>query len=652
MNYKFSIKIAALLATFTGTSIGPATLAPSNWLASANAQTPTAASEQAQPRAHSKMLAPMVPPVHKPDKLMPWQVEPSRYQSAIAPTNGKRPTLLAPASIRKNTVPVPEAKVYTPQAQHAVGNATDAATSKVQQAAALLTAPAQGRVSSGFSAAGIPLYPSGAPTTQAVPYSSSQTTFQPNTPVTQVASAALAATTPPQGSGSRGAIGSGIAPGAPGPAFPAPPVISPGSERLLAPSSGSGTRTEPSSVLTNPGQIVPTPVVSNPVASSGSSVGGGSCNTCDTGGALGCDSSGGCNCGPNGCFNPADIANNAGLYGSVGEARFYGHLEALLITRDDGDISLSTIGNVGDFDFDGGWRATFGERFDAINGREISYFGTAEISDSSSFTGTIQPTFVSPDLDVQPFGFVFPGRADSFGTPGTPAEVVDGVLIPATPATPPETALAPANIFATTQSQFTETSLQSIEFNRVRWGWDVFKSFVGIRYIYFDDRYELNSVNPGLAADQTGNFQLYAQNNLIGPNIGAEWFYDVGYRLSVSSGIKGGIYANFNELDTRLNRGATNLLNNEDENTSFATTLDWNLIAHYQISPRGRFRVGYNVTYLGDVATVSDNQPSVVGPFGPVVVSPATISAATGTDASDSDYVTFHGFSFGLEFFR
>ena len=120
----------------------------------------------------------------------------------------------------------------------------------------------------------------------------------------------------------------------------------------------------------------------------------------------------------------------------------------------------------------------------------------------------------------------------------------------------------------------------------------------------------------------------------------------------MSSGIKGGIYANFNELDTRLNRGATNLLNNEDENTSFATTLDWNLIAHYQISPRGRFRVGYNVTYLGDVATVSDNQPSVVGPFGPVVVSPATISAATGTDASDSDYVTFHGLSFGLEFFR
>lgn len=591
------------------------------------------------------MLAPMVPPVLKPSKLMPWQVEPSKYQAAIAPTNGTSPTLLAPASARNNTTPVPKDKIYTPSVQHAVGNAPDASTSNVQQATALVKAPAQGQVPRGFSAAGVPLYPSGAP----------QTNFQPNAPVAQVASAALAAKTTPQGSGSRsaagsgsrGAIGSGIAPAAPGPAFPAPPVISPSSERLLAPSSGSGTRTEPSSVLTNPGQIAP-----NPVAASGPVVDGSTSSARNTGGALGCDSSGGCNCGPNGCFNPADIANNAGLYGSVGEARYYGHLEALLITRDDGDISLSTIGDVGDFDFDGGWRATFGERFDAINGREISYFGTAEISDSSSFTGTIQPTFVSPDLDVQPFGFVFPGRAASFGTPGTPAEVVDGVLIPATPATPSETALAPANIFATTQSQFTETSLQSIEFNRVRWGWDVFKSFVGIRYIYFDDRYELNSVNPGLEADQTGNFQLYAQNNLIGPNIGAEWFYDVGYRLSLSSGFKGGIYANFNELDTRLNRGATNLLNNEDENTSFATTLDWNLIAHYQISPRGRFRVGYNVTYLGDVATVSDNQPSVVGPLGPVVVSPATISAATGTDASDSDYVTFHGLSFGLEFFR
>ena len=486
-----------------------------------------------------------------------------------------------------------------------------------------------------------------------------QATPRPNnTPSVYVARAAAPAprfTPTSQGSGTRGTIGSGIAPG---PAFPAPPIISPNSERIFAPSSEFGTwNRTPNSVLSQ-GTVIPQgPILSDPAVVPAPIASGADCNTCNTGGvggAAGCESGGNCNCGPGGCYDASQIASQAGLYGSVGEARYYGHLEGLLYTRDNGSISLSTIGSVGNFDFDGGWRATFGERFDAISGREISYTGTADITDSSSFTGTINPTFTSTDLGsaIQPFGFVFPGREATLGSPGTPAEVVDGVLIPATPASPPETALAPANIFATTQSQFTETSFQSFEFNRTRWAWDVFKSSLGLRYLYFQDRYQLNSFNPGLATDQDGTFELFAQNNLIGPNLGAEWFYDVGYRLSVSSGLKGGIYANFNELNTRLFRGATEVLDNEDEDTAFSTTVDFNVIAHYQISPRGRFRLGYNLTFIGDVATAADNQPSIDTVIGPIVVNPSPISASTGTNSSDSDDVTFHGLSFGLEFFR
>lgn len=574
---------------------------------------------------------------------MPWKVDASEYRSAVNLGKQDRPALLnqGPATVRKNTASVPKATVATPNVRQAVGTAMDTATSSVQQAAASMVAPAKGQTPKGFSAAGVPLYPTSTSTPQPI--------AAPRAP--RVATA-------PQGSGTRSAIGSGIAPG---PVFPAPPVISPNSERILAPSGAYENNVAPSSVLTQglasaQGPVLPnTPIVSDPGLIPAPAGSGSTCNTCQTGGAAGCESCGGCNCGPDGCFDASEIASRAGLYGSVGEARYYGHLEALLYTRDNGNISLSTIGSVGSFDFDAGWRATFGERFDAINGRELSYFGTADISDSSTFTGNISPTFASTDLGnaIQPFGFTFPGRPATSPTPGTPAETVDGVIIPATPASPGQTALAPADIFASTQSQFTETTIHSLEFNRVRWAWDVFKSFVGIRYIYVDDRYQLDSFNPGLAVDPNGSFQLYAQNNLIGPNIGGEWFYDVGYRLSLSTGLKGGIYANFNELDTRLIRGTTAALNNEDENTSFATSVDWNLIAHYQISPRGRFRFGYNVTYLNDIATVSDNQPSVPSIFGPVVVNnPATITAATGTNATDNGDATFHGLSFGLEFFR
>ena len=663
MNYKFSIKVAAVLATFTGTSIGSTSLVPSDWLTSVNAQQ-TTVTNQAHTPASSSMLAPLVPPVVKPGGSMPWKVDSSKYRSAVNASSQNRPALIdqAPASVRKNTASVPDANVLTPQVQQAGGAAMDIAKSSVQPAAATMAAPAKGQIANGFSAAGIPLYSSPASPTQAVPYMRAQATPRPNnTPSVYVARAAAPAprfTPTSQGSGTRGTIGSGIAPG---PAFPAPPVISSNSERIFAPSSEFGPSITPDSVLSQ-GTVIPQgPILSDPAVVPAPIASGADCSTCNTGGvggAAGCESGGNCNCGPGGCYDASQIASQAGLYGSVGEARYYGHLEALVMDRQDGEISFTPSLQLSDFDVDAGYRVTFGERFDAVSGREFSYWGTSDISTDQTLEGPgLSQAFLTTDINrgaIAPFGFFTEAVAAVPGAlPRAPGTF--GPLDPGFVGSPPVVGVPSTLIQPTEQTQRSETLFHTVEANRVRWAWDVFKSFIGVRYIYASDRYELNStatvpVNDTLSVISSGTYTNFAQNNLIGPHIGGEWFYDVGYRLSASVNLKGGVYANLNQFDTRLFTDGEAFVDNEDENTSFASSIELGVHAHYQISPRGRFRAGFNLLHLEEVATVTQNLPGLAADADGTIV--RVIDRGTGSNTRDSDDMTFTGFSFGLEFFR
>jgi hypothetical protein len=213
------------------------------------------------------------------------------------------------------------------------------------------------------------------------------------------------------------------------------------------------------------------------------------------------------------------------------------------------------------------------------------------------------------------------------------------------------------------QDETKQTSLASVEFNKTNWGWDVVKTFVGLRYIYVDDSYQMISHrsaaavpdNPLTIADESqpafteqGKYKMDATNNLIGVHIGEELFYDVGYRLSLSGVIKGGLYANINQFDTSAskqiltgpNAGAeTIFLTNEDNNSTFSTSVELDLLIHFQLTRRARLTTGYNALWLGDLGTVSDNLNNTLTPF-------------VGTDTSDSDHVFFQGVSFGLELYR
>jgi len=327
-------------------------------------------------------------------------------------------------------------------------------------------------------------------------------------------------------------------------------------------------------------------------------------------------------------FDSGPVVQDFGTFGSVSAATRYLYLDALVWTRGDGDITNSNFGSLNDFDFTGGFRATYGVRNDSTSGTEIGFLALPEVDQEISLTDPLVESPTGPttgaDLTV---GFIPVG----FGAP------------------------ADAFTSATAQTQRKESDLYGLEFNRVNWGWDLIKTYTGVRYLKFDDSYNVTSsgVTPLLGPTGTpivdgfgntqfdtvdGDFTLDASNSLFGAHIGGELFYDTGYRWSASGIAKYGLFANFNDFDTNFNNGDFNA-SSESDNFTISSVLELGILAHYQLRTNIRFRTGYQALVISNVATVSDNIGIAPGQF-------------TGVNATDSDDVVFHGFNFGLEFYR
>ena len=434
-----------------------------------------------------------------------------------------------------------------------------------------------------------------APTSPASPdpsYAPSPTSYSQGSGSASFAPAQGSGTTgfaPPQGSGTTGFA-------------PAPPQGSGTTGFAPAPVQGSATVNQ--SPTFSPqyfsGPPVEAPVVSSPVCND---CGGGGCSNCGIASAAGGGFTSNCQqCGNNGCFNAAQVASRAGISGLVPAARRYLLADALLFTRTDGDgIVNSNFGSLDGFDFNGGLRLTFGAKSDSLRGREITYEGIAPVTESEtreSATGLISTA-------ITPFG----------GLPATSTSAFQ-------------------NVTSQTESQSAE--FHSLEFNRVTYGWDVIKSFGGFRIIYLDDDYQTTTTN---IFGETGDFELAAINNLFGVHIGGEIFYDIGRRLSYSLASKAGVFLNFSQVDTRLTNNGIDFIDDDDDNATFSTSIELSALAHYQLSQTSRFRIGYNVLFIGEVATAQDN-------FNPVL----TPTSASQTD--DGDDIVFHGLNFGFEIFR
>ncbi len=352
-----------------------------------------------------------------------------------------------------------------------------------------------------------------------------------------------------------------------------------------------------------------------PVYGGGSTCGAGGGSCAGNGGVSACSS-----CGENGCFDPEAVENIFNSSGSNAYARRYLIAEALYFDRTEGQITNSNFGTLNDFDAGFGARITVGVRSDSTQGREFQYSGI----DSAQQDRLV----VQNDPIIQ-------SRL-----------VTDGGLVGAS---------LSAFSNATRQEETKESYFHSLEFNRVKWGWDVLKSYIGFRYLYFDDEYSLISSRRAFSAAETGGvstaaesgqFEVSAINHLFGPQIGGELYYDVGYRWSLSGVSRAGAYLNLSRFDTRVTNNSINFLDTEDTNATIAFTYEAGLNAKYRLTQQAHFRIGYNILLIDNVSTVSDNlDERTVG-------SQIFVTPTLGSSASDSDNVFFHGLSLGFEIYR
>ena len=317
-------------------------------------------------------------------------------------------------------------------------------------------------------------------------------------------------------------------------------------------------------------------------------------------------------CGPGGCYDPAQVQSQNGCCGSVVNAGYYLFADALFWTRGDGDVQLSNSFGLSDFNFVGGYRFTLGFRENATQGTELTIFGTGELDESETATsaaGTLNALFTPMD------------------------------------------AIAAGGFFnATSQTQEKSSQLFSAEYNRINWGWDVLKTFVGVRYIYFDDSFSLFS-SDGTAAGN-GFLTQDSVNNLFGIHGGGELFYDVGFRTSASLTAKFGGYVNAANVDTNVFNAGAQVLNQETDDGAIASTIEIGAMSHFQLSPQSRFRLGYDIFLLWGAFTVENNIPrdTFASSF---QTSFATLDSSTGTNLNTSNEPVFlHGLSFGFEIFR
>ena len=183
--------------------------------------------------------------------------------------------------------------------------------------------------------------------------------------------------------------------------------------------------------------------------------------------------------------------------------------------------------------------------------------------------------------------------------------------------------------------QFEKSRLHSLELNRTIWGWDVIKTSIGMRYVFFDETYRLSTSN---ASDEIGFYDLKTDNHMIGPQLGVEFFYDVGRRFSVSVVGKIAAYANLSSAMTAIDNNGSTTLAVDSDATDFAWSVEGGIHGHYQLAPR-LHRFGYDILSLSEVAKVENNLSTLVGPL-------------TGVSHDHETDALFHGIFAGIEFYR
>lgn len=164
-------------------------------------------------------------------------------------------------------------------------------------------------------------------------------------------------------------------------------------------------------------------------------------------------------------------------------------------------------------------------------------------------------------------------------------------------------------------------------------------AFAGLRAVFVNERLGWTASSQ---EDGTGRYLVATHNNMVGPQVGAEVFYERAYwRFGVRT--TAGALVNWASQSSRVNILDNNgqpLVPNRDEfakQHTLAFAGGFNFVGEYRFRPRFGLRVSYDLLFLTDQA-LAQNQ--------------LTFFPSTPPQISDSHSLFFQGVSLGFEWVR
>lgn len=192
--------------------------------------------------------------------------------------------------------------------------------------------------------------------------------------------------------------------------------------------------------------------------------------------------------------------------------------------------------------------------------------------------------------------------------------------------------------------------LDSVELNiRHRWSSENCRfhgsKLIGMRYVRLDEELLFKTrgagVDPATLADlnQSMNYLTFAQNDLVGFQVGGDLFFSAMPGLRIGADIDGGIYGNCASQDTSILSSTVNPEQREVKSrTEAALVAETNFAVVYSVNSRLTLRAGYTLFYMNGVALGPENFNAIAPQLGPR-------TPAINVDGT----VFYHGYNGGIE---
>lgn len=250
------------------------------------------------------------------------------------------------------------------------------------------------------------------------------------------------------------------------------------------------------------------------------------------------------------------------------DSYFYGVAEAIHVDRDNADTdTISSRYGLSGFEMEMGTRITVGRMPNCFRGWEGTFTG---IINWNSSGGLEAPIFLIQS-NLEPVDPVSANDISAFND-------------------------------ATLQTANYDARYWSAELNRTYVGWEVAKMICGVRYIDFEEEYNVFSQN----ANEDGSLYSDIDNRLIGLQVGMDLTYPILRKTYVDFRGRAGVYANFLDLDLAVINNNEWAAGINDQSVKAAGQFELGIGLRYEVNSKLSLKCGTELWYLSGIGTAYD----------------------------------------------